>query len=187
MKRITSFRLPLFVGLLLLLMASCTFKKKLVSPMAVHIATYQWMNAKISGELTMENGETIPNTQFSALSFTGSLRMHRDSTVWLSVSAFLGLENARFLVTTDSIYMVNRVNQTYLAEPLMETCEVVSLPPTSVQELQSSLLGNGNANHVELRWNPYVVKLQYDDIQWDEPTTFPMKINNKYERIKLKP
>lgn len=170
--------------LLLLLVVSCTAKKKLVSPMA-HAADYAWMSAKFNGELSTENGGAAVSSQFSALSFTGSLRMRRDSTVWLSASAFLGVENARLLVTTDSVYMVNRVNQTYVAETLEKTCQSASLSPMTVHELQALLLGDGTSDHVEIQWGPYLAKIKYDDIQWDEPTTFPMKINKKYERVKL--
>ena len=40
----------------LLLASSCTAKKKLVSPMA-HAAHYEWMSAKMSGELKVESVE----------------------------------------------------------------------------------------------------------------------------------
>lgn len=168
--------------LLLLLTAACTSKKKTVSSMA-HAKDYTWMSAKVNGELIAENGETTSHSPFSVLRFTGLLRMHRDSTVWLSASAFMGMENARFLVTNDSVTMINRVNQTYLAESISGLVETHQVP--SLQELQSMLLGSGSSDHVELRWGPYTAKIQYDDIQWDEPTSFPMKISKKYERVKL--
>ena len=171
----SGFRFPFSVFLLLLLLTvACTSKRKTVSPM-VHAKDYTWMSAKVNGELSMENGENVR--------FTGLLRMYRDSTVWLSVSAFMGVENARILVTNDSVMMLNRVNQTYLAEPISSLMETHQVP--SLQELQSLLLGNGSSEHVELQWVPYTAKIQYEDIHWDEPTTFPMKINKKYERVKL--
>ncbi len=114
----------------------------------------------------------------------GTLRMRRDSTVWISASAFMGMENIRALMTQDSLVLINRVDQTYLAEPLSEVAEKLQLP-TTLQECQTLLLGNGNADHVELQWGPYTAKIRYSDIQWDHPTSFPMKINPKYERMKL--
>lgn len=158
---------------LLLLVTSCTAKKKLVSPMA-HATDYEWMSAKMSGELKAESG---------AFPFTGTLRMHRDSTIWVSASALMGIENFRALVTQDSVILVNRMNQTYLAEPTVTVMETINAP--SLQEFQAMLLGNGTSDHVEIQYGPYTAKILYSDIHWDEPQSFPIKINKKYERIKL--
>ena len=117
------------------------------------------------------------------LSFTGNIRMRRDSTVWISVSAFLGMESIRTLVTQDSVILVNRMNQTYLAEPISTMAQTMQAP--SLREIQALLLGDGNADHVEIQWGPYIAKIRYSDIRWDEPTNFPMKINKNYERVKL--
>jgi hypothetical protein len=176
----------------LLLASSCTAKKKLISPMA-HAASYEWMSAKMNGELKTENAErktenadSTFRSPFSVLRFTGSLRMRRDSTIWISASALMGIENVRALITQDSVFLINRMNQTYLAENLEETCRGVSLPPMTVQDFQAVLLGNGTSDQVVVRFGPYVANIQYSDIHWDEPTTFPMKINKKYERMVLK-
>ena len=178
------FRFPFSVMLLLLLVSSCTSKKKLVSPMA-HAASYEWMSAKINGELITENADSTIRSPFSVLRFTGSLRMRRDSTIWISASALMGIENLRALITRDSVVLINRMEQTYLAEPLSVMEETLGTP--SLQELQSMLLGNGTSEHVEIQYGPYSVKIRYADIRWDEPTTFPIKINPKYERMRPKP
>lgn len=158
---------------ILSLLASCDAKKALVSPMA-RVADYQWMTAKMDGELIVANGE---------YPFTGTIRIHRDSTVWLSVSAFMGMESIRALATPDSVVMINRLNQTYLAEPLSVVSEKTKLP--SLQGIQDLLLGNGTKDHVAIKWGPYLAKIRYSEIQWDEPTTFPIKISKNYERMKL--
>ncbi|MBR3710089.1 MAG: DUF4292 domain-containing protein [Bacteroidales bacterium] len=157
----------------LLQASSCTAKKKLVSPMA-HAAHYEWMSAKMSGELKVESGE---------FPFSGTLRMRRDSTIWISASALMGIENLRALITQDSVILINRMDQTYLAEPVSSLEQTVHAP--SLQALQAMLLGNGTSDAVVVQFGPYLAKIQYSDIHWDEPTTFPMKINKKYERIKL--
>ena len=163
------------VGFLLLLLASCTSHKKVVSPTA-H-ADYEWMTAKISGEVTL-------TSNLSTFTFNGTLRMRRDSAVWISASAMMGMESLRTLITQDSVIMVNRMDQTYLAEPLQLVAEKMHLPAT-LQETQALLLGNGANDHVAIQFGPYAAKIRYSDIQWNEPTTFPIKINKKYERMKL--
>lgn len=157
----------------LLLVASCTSRKKLVKP-ATH-ADYQWMSAKFNGNVETANGD---------MSFSGVIRMRRDSVIWLSASAFLGMESIRTLITQDSMVLINRLDQTYLNEPFSTVAEKLHLPST-IQESQSLLSGDGTSDHVEIHFGPYLVKIQYSDILWDEPTTFPIKINKNYERVKL--
>ena len=155
------------------LVSSCDSKKKLVSPMA-HVADYQWMTAKMNGALNVED-EEIP--------FSGVLRMQRDSVVWISATAMMGMEAVRTCITNDSIVFINRLNKTYLAEPFSEVSEHMQSPLT-LQETQRLLLGDGLSDHVELQYGPYSAKIRYSDIHWDEPTTFPIKINQNYERVK---
>ena len=78
------------VGFLLLLLASCTSHKKVVSPTA-H-ADYEWMTAKISGEVTL-------TSNLSTFTFNGTLRMRRDSAVWISASAMMGMESNGMLLS----------------------------------------------------------------------------------------
>ena len=166
--------------LLLALVASCNCKKKLVAPTPQ--ANYEWMTAKLS--ISLE--ESPLNSHLSPLTsqLPASLRMHRDSTLWLSVSGPMGMEAVRARVTTDSVLVVNRFDRTYLAEPLAEVASKLHLPST-VQEIQAMLLGDGSSDTVELQWNAYKAKIHYNEIQWDQPTTFPIRVNDSYERRKL--
>ena len=157
----------------LLLVSSCSSKKKLVSPMP-HVADYEWMSAKMTMDIT------APGAEFNHVS--GNLRMRRDSTVWISATAFMGMESLRMVATPDSVVMVNRMNQTYLAEPYAKLAETLQVP--SFKEIQALLLGDGSNDQVTLHWGPYRVNIRYSDIHWDEPTQFPIKINKNYQRIK---
>lgn len=168
-------RLMLFLLASVLLFSSCSSKKKMVSPTAN--LDYQWMTAKISGEVTL-------TSDLSPLTINGALRMRRDSAIWISASAMMGMESLRTLITQDSVIMVNRMDQTYLAEPLQLVAEKLHLPAT-LQETQTLLLGKGTNAPVAIQFGPYKAKIRYSDIQWNEPTTFPIKINKKYERMKL--
>jgi hypothetical protein len=46
---------------------------------------------------------------------TANVRMRKDSVIWISLSATLGIEALRCLITTDSIFVIDRVNKQYLA------------------------------------------------------------------------
>ena len=117
-------RIAFFLFLLLLTAASCSSKKKLVTPMA-H-ADYQWMSAKMTMDVSAQ-GVELNNV-------SGVLRMRRDSAVWISASALMGMESIRTLVTEDSVVLVNRMDQTYLAEPVAVMAE--RYPGVSLQVLQ---------------------------------------------------
>ena len=157
----------------LLLIASCSSRKKLVTTMS-H-ADFQWMTAKMEMDVKAPGLELI--------NVTGALRMRRDSAIWISAS-MMGMENVRTLITEDSITLLNRVDKTYLTEPLDTVAQKLNIPMT-LRECQAKLLGDGNSDHVEVQLGPYSAKIRYSDIRWNEPTTFPIKISKKYERMKL--
>ena len=173
MRRSGHIGLWLMATAMLLLVASCTSRKKLVKPETP--VAYQRITAKMNGELKMQNG---------TYKFSGIIRMHRDSTIWISASAFMGMESFRTLITQDSVVLVNRVDQTYLEEPLSTLSEKWKTPKT-IQEYQAMLFNDDVSKPVEIQWGPYSAIIRYSDVQWDQPQTFPIKINKKYERIKL--
>ncbi len=162
-------------ALTMLLMASCASRKKAM-PVYSHADHYEWMTAKMSMDLS------APGVELNGVS--GNLRMRRDSTIWLSASAMMGMESIRVMITQDSVFMVNRIDQTYLAEPLAEVAEKLNIPLT-LQDCQALLLGKGDVDHLKLSFGPYTAKVRYNDVQWDEPSSFPMKISKKYTRIKI--
>ena len=161
------------VAAMLLLVSSCTSKKQLTPPNPA--ATYGWMTAKMTMDVS------APGMEFNNIS--GSLRMRRDSTIWISASVMMGMETVRALITPDTVTVLNRFDKTYIVEPITKVTEKWNLPWT-FEEGQRMLVGDG-VGHVELQFGPYTAKIRYSDLKWDEPTTFPMKINDKYERIKL--
>lgn len=166
-RKVWRFAVGFFV--LVMLAGACSSRKKLVAPKPTH-ADYEWMTAKMSGELKVESGE---------FALAGSVRMRRDSAIWISASAFLGVEAVRALITPDSVVIVNRLDQTYVAEPLREVAARYQWPAT-FQETQAMLLGE----QAELRFGNNLVKLRFSDVHWNEQTTFPIKINKNYKRIK---
>ena len=161
----------LVVATLLLLAPSCTSKKKLVNPDPA--ATYEWMTAKMTMDLS------APGMEFNNVS--GTLRMRRDSVIWISASALMGMETVRALITEDTVVLLNRFNKTYLEKPLDEVTSRWNIPFT-LQDGQRMLLGDGSGQAV-LQFGPYTAKIRYSDIHWNEPITFPIKISDKYEKI----
>lgn len=125
---------------------------------------------------------------------TGQLRMRNDSIVWLSVTATMGVEVLRAKVSNDSVWVLNRMEKTYLAEPLDSLCAKVGMP-LSLPLVQTLLLDNNEGvppvenQMVQLKtfvMGNMAAKIRYKNVKLDEKTTFPLKITDKIERMRLK-
>jgi len=73
-----------------------------------------------------------------------NIRIKKDQKIWASVTAFAGIEAARVLLTPDSIFVLNKLQSTYLAKPFsyLQTYAGASI---NFSILQSILSGNTNA------------------------------------------
>ena len=172
-----------FLGFLLV-MTSCASRKKVVQP--TQPKTFEWLTANM--DIQAEgNGMTYND-------LSGQIRMRKDSIVWFSVTATMGVEALRAKVSNDSIWMLNRLEKTYLAEPLDTVSAQLGIP-LSLPLIQTLLLDNNEGlppvenQIVQLKnfiMGNLSTKVRYNNIKLDEKTSFPLKITNKMERIKLK-
>jgi hypothetical protein len=70
-----------------------------------------------------------------------NIKMYRDSAIWISVNAVLGIEAMRALVTKDSIKLMDKLNKVYTARSVDYLQEVTALP-LDLYILQDLILGN---------------------------------------------
>ena len=91
---------------LVLAATSCASRKKTVAPASPQ--SFEWLTANMAIQAEV-NGQS-----FNDLS--GQLRMRKDSLVWVSVTATMGVEVLRAKISNDSIWILNRLEKTYLAE-----------------------------------------------------------------------
>jgi hypothetical protein len=174
------------IALLALLLAatSCASRKKTVAPTPPQ--AFEWMTANL--DIQAEgNGMSFDN-------LSGQLRMRNDSIVWLSVTATMGVEVLRAKVNNDSVWILNRMEKTYLAEPLDSLGAKVGMP-LSLPLVQTLLLDNNEGvppvenQMVQLKtfvMGNMAAKIRYKNVKLDEKTTFPLKITDKIERVRLK-
>jgi hypothetical protein len=181
-------RQPLKIAILFLLtailLASCASRKKVVQPEQPQ--AFEWLTANM--DIQAEgNGMTYND-------LSGQIRMRKDSIVWLSVTATMGVEVLRAKISNDSIWVLNRLEKTYLAEPL-DTVSAQLGMPLSLPLVQTLLLDNNDGLPVvenqTVLLKTFVMgnlsaKIRYNNIKLDEKTSFPLKITDKMERIKLK-
>lgn len=125
----------------------------------------------------------------------GQIRMRKDSLIWLTVTATMGVEVLRAKVSNDSVWFINRMEKTYLAEPLDTVSAQLGIP-LSLPWVQTMLLNNNESippvenQTVQLRtyvMGEWAAKIKYNNIKLNEKTSFPLKITDKMERIRIKP
>lgn len=168
---------------LLLAATSCASRKKTVTPTPAK--SYEWLISKFDID--------VEGNGLSFYDLSGQLRMRRDSLVWLSITAAMGVEVARVKVSTDSVWVINRLEKTYMAEPLADVAQHFGMP-IGLPWIETLLLDNNEGvppveNQIvllkNLAFGNYSAKVKYNKIQLNEETTFPLKITNKMERILL--
>lgn len=132
-----------FLASLLLLAACKTSKGTVAAPknketpdyllkkMAANQINADWFSAK--AKIRYEDEER-------SVSITSTIKLKKDSVLWMNVKK-LGIELARLLVTPDSIFILNRFENSYVAEELQMVERLYNLP-ANLNVLQSILLGN---------------------------------------------
>jgi hypothetical protein len=92
---------------------------------------YEYLSAKT--KITVIN--TDGKTEFSA-----SVRIKKDSAIWISISPALGIEIARVLITKDSIKIIDRFNKKYYSTNYNVFKDYTSIPIT-LNTLESIIAG----------------------------------------------
>ncbi len=70
-----------------------------------------------------------------------NIRMYKDSVIWVSVTAILGIEGLRAYITPDSVKLLDKQNKIYTARSVSYLQEVTELP-LSLSSLQELIIGN---------------------------------------------
>ena len=179
MKTLTKIALLVLV----LMASSCASRKKTVVP--TQPQAFEWMTSNLD---IQAEGDGVA---FDDLS--GQLRIRKDSLVWLSVTATMGVEVMRAKFSNDSVWIVNRLEKTYLAEPLDSISSQLGMP-LSLPLLQALLLDNNEGlppvENQTVQLKTFVMgnlsaKMRYKNVKLNEETNFPLKITNKMERVRL--
>lgn len=94
---------------------------------------YKTFNAKVNVDYQGGDGKNY--------NVNATVRMYRDSAIWISANAVLGIEALRVLVTKNSVMFLDKINKTYSERSLDYLQEVTALPLT-LSTLQDLIVGN---------------------------------------------
>ena len=92
---------------------------------------YNWFTTKLSGKIEIEGVDTP---------VSANLRIRKDSVIWLSISALLGIEVARVQITPDSLRLMNRINKTYWIGDFEDVENTYGIPAV-YEQLEGALVG----------------------------------------------
>jgi hypothetical protein len=112
--------------------------EELVHQMELNKFRFDWLVLKANVTLSIDD---------KVNSFSASIRMKKDSVVWMSLSA-LGIEAARVIITPDSIKMLDRVNSKYFAKGFSSVNSLLKVN-VDFDMLQCLLVGNHSSNRDE--------------------------------------
>lgn len=130
-------------------------------------------------------GQVTVNDKNDNLSSGLSIRVQKDSVIWVSVQPGLGIEAARMMLTQDSVYFMNRLKKEYAATDYRFLRNKFQVD-VSFDVLQSILLGNyqsqGSEKVVSAEGMQHI-KQQRQNLTFDY---FISDINNKLQRLNVK-
>jgi hypothetical protein len=134
-----------FIGIILVsILASCSAVRKIYrQPLREQGPEYLVHKLDSSG-LKFDNLSAKFTATYShdakSNSFSGQLRIERDSIIWISISAF-GMEMARFMITDDSVKFQNRFNKSFLRKDFLYVNKLLN-NTLDFDMLQAFLIGN---------------------------------------------
>ena len=102
---------------------------------------YNWFMAKLSGKIEIDEVDTP---------VSANLRVRKDSVIWISISALLGIEVARIQITQDSLKLINRINKTYWIGDFEDIGSVYGIP-ANYNQLQGILVGHISFENTKIR------------------------------------
>ncbi|MFM2226518.1 MAG: hypothetical protein RJA07_2720 [Bacteroidota bacterium] len=102
---------------------------------------YNWFFAKAKIEIEdSKNNNTV----------NAIIRMKKDSVIWISLNAILGIEVSRILITPDSVRLMDKFNKRYYKKDFNYIKQITHMPGLTFDILQRAITGSelsfGNAN-----------------------------------------
>ena len=140
--------------------------KELIEKVNSENISPEWISLNAKIDINQKDN----NTQLSA-----QIRVKKDSLIWVSLKAPLGIEILRAVISPDSVYFMNRLNKTYLIKPISHIKEVIKAD-ISYSQLQDILFAS-----------PQILNQR---LQFSKSTSYNLKskkenynINNMFFRV----
>jgi len=147
-----------------------------ITPERVNVKNVEFAYFKSRSKITYTEAAASQNA-------TVDIRIKRDSVIWLSLNK-VGIEGARTLITRDSIFIIDRLNNDFLSYDFVSLSKRFNFPIT-FDLLQAAILGNlllqeenNRALEVIREKDFYLLKQSEDSVtinQYVSPEDFKVK------------
>jgi hypothetical protein len=114
-------------------MDSARFIQKVYSQIKNNRKDFNTFSAKIKVDFEGSDGKKND--------FNATVRLQKDSVLWVSINALLGIEAFRIMITPDSVKVLNKVDKVVQLRSVSYLKEITKLPFT-FSELQDLIMGN---------------------------------------------
>ena len=159
MKEFCMNRIVLVFGLLLAL-ASCrsakTVEPTFTKAPKVQILIDSVTNSHFNFDLFSSKVAGKYKDDAQTFSFKGTIKIKKDSLIWMSISPGLGLELARVLFDTDTLHFMNRFDKTYFRSSYADISKKIQ-SPLSFARIQNLLVGNSISAFEERKYHSVLV------------------------------
>lgn len=139
-----------------------------------HELKFDWLSAKFSAEY--EN-------QGTTVSFSGQLRIRKDSLIWISLTPLLGIEAVRIIISQDSVKLINRLDDTFFIGNYDYVNRFLN---TNIDYdiLQAFLIGNDLQSYENAKFRASIDKGEYK-LSTSERRKLKKFVRNSNENLKV--
>lgn len=138
------FWVGILISVLIIGVSSCSSKKNLINNELHEISAKKLIREVENNNFEFETIQAKMSVDVESpdmnITLKGQLRMEKDSVVWVSLSLPMGLEVARAMITSDSVFFLNKTQKQYLKTSIDTLSKL--LPFANLQLVQSILVGN---------------------------------------------
>lgn len=125
--------------------------KQLLDSVTAHEMKIEWVSAKANVDANIGDDDK---------SFSVTLRIHRDSAIWVSINAILGVEAARILITKDSLKLIDRIHNKYAIADYEYLADILRIK-IDYHAIEAMLLGNFFGYRNENKFNSVYLEDKY--------------------------
>jgi hypothetical protein len=117
----------------LLINDSLKFIQNALDKIASNQINYTTFSAKVNVDYRSNDGKNY--------NVNATIKMYKDSAIWMSANAILGIEAMRVLITKDSVKLLDRLGKNYTARSVGYLQDLTALP-LDLRTLQNLIIGN---------------------------------------------
>ena len=120
-----------YIILLMVFLSGCSLKKQSIIFERQNINSSEMIIDKIKLK-TVDANRVLLNAKIklngnNTSKINANIRIIKDSLIWISVKAGLGIEIFRTIITPDSVRYINHINKQYFIKPIHEIYKLIKM------------------------------------------------------------